>query len=246
MRILNRRKRASVTCALAVAGALTLAGASHIPQAYAADAQLKGDSWDDIAKLPDWTGTWLVTAVPSPVVSGAPLSVAPDYAKKFADAKAKAKASGKVDNGLNECEPNGMPTMMNEKGMQYQFLFTPGRLTVVPEDNQVRRIYTNRDKHIADPDLTYGGESIGHWEGKTFVIDTIGLLPHLPIVDGFAGAGDQHVVERISLKDANTMQIATTVNDSALSKPYSYTLVLTRHRDMPMVEKLCVPKGYGP
>ncbi len=237
MGFFDRRKR--IFASAAFAGVLAVAGV-----AQAADAQLKSETWDDIAKLPDFTGTWLVAAIPSPVASGAAFWVASDDAKKFADAKAKAK-SGKIDNGLNECEPNGMPTMMNEKGMQYQFLFTPGRLTIVPEDNQVRRIYTNRDKHIDDPDLTYGGESIGHWEGKIFVIDTIGLLPHLPLVDGFVGEGDQHIVERISFTGANTMQIATTINDSALAKPYSYTLTLTRHRDKPMVEKLCVPKGYN-
>ena len=211
-----------------------------------ANAQLKGDNWDDIAKLPDWTGTWLLTStVPSPVTTDAEFAVSPDFAKAFADARTAGKA-GKIDNHLNECEPNGMPTVMNEKDMQYQFLFTPGRMTVVPEDNQVRRIYTNRDKHPDDPDLTYGGESIGHWEGQTFVVDTVGILPHLPLIDGFSGKGDQHVVERMTLKDANTLEIQTTITDSALAKPYSYTLTYQRHRDMPMVEKLCVPKGYGP
>lgn len=244
----------AVVTALTLMGGLGLAGCGQSQPTASTPAAAdkaasgtppKGATWDEIAQFPDWTGTWLVATIPSPVSTTEELSLTPEYAAKLAAARAKAKSGGKIEVALNECEPNGVPTVMNEKDMQYQFLFTPGRLTIVPEDNQVRRIYTTKDAHPDDPDLTYGGDSIAHWEGQTLVVDTVGILPHLPLAEGFVGAGDMHVVERMALKDENTLQIDTTITDSALTKPYSYSLVYTRHRDMPMQEKLCVPKGYS-
>ena len=60
-----------------------------------------------------------------------------------------------------------------------EILFTPGRITMLGEGdgNRMRRIYTDGRRHPEDPDLTIHGHSIGHWEGDTLVVDTVGIIP---------------------------------------------------------------------
>ena len=59
-----------------------------------------------------------------------------------------------------------------------EFVIQPDRVVILHEiSSQVRRIYTDGRKHPAPEDLdpTYMGHSIGHWEGDTLVVDTVGM-----------------------------------------------------------------------
>jgi hypothetical protein len=68
-----------------------------------------------------------------------------------------------------------MPGIMTQP-YDLEFLFTPGRVTIIQEAYmQVRRVFTDGRPLPDDPDPTYNGSSIGHWEGDTLVVTTIGL-----------------------------------------------------------------------
>ena len=55
-------------------------------------------------------------------------------------------------------------------------MFTPGKVTIIQEAYmQVRRIFTDGRPLPEDPDPTYNGSSVGHWEGDTLVATTVGL-----------------------------------------------------------------------
>ena len=105
-----------------------------------------------------------------------------------------------------ECLPEGMPSWMLITHNALEFLFTPGRVTVLGESdgNRLRRIYTDGRPHPYDPDPTFHGHSIGHWEGVTLVVDTVGILPqsYLAISEavGAPNNGDMRVIERIHLQ----------------------------------------------
>ncbi len=63
-----------------------------------------------------------------------------------------------------------------------EFSYTPGMVTVIAEAYmQVRHIYTDGRAHPDDPDLTYNGNSIGHWEGDTLVVDSVGFSKDTPL-----------------------------------------------------------------
>ena len=87
-----------------------------------------------------------------------------------------------------------------------EFLFTPGRVTILGESdgNRLRRIYTDGRPHPDDPDPTFHGHSVGHWEGETLVVDTVGIVPqsYLAITEaaGVPNNGDIHVIEHIHLQ----------------------------------------------
>jgi hypothetical protein len=139
------------------------------------------------------------------------------------------------------CDPPAFPAMITEFPLGHEFLFTPGRVTQITEDNQVRRIYTDGRAHPKDPDPTYFGDSIGHWEGDTLVVDTIGLRDDNDVVIGLTAEGDMHVVERIHQVDSDTLRDDLTLDGLPwLARPYTRTQLFKRRAEGRMNEQLCV------
>lgn len=68
----------------------------------------------------------------------------------------------------------GYPLMMNS-ATPIQFLITPEEVLIINAYNEARHIHTDGRDHPPAEDLwpTVAGNSIGHWEGETLVIDTI-------------------------------------------------------------------------
>jgi hypothetical protein len=168
------------------------------------------------AKLPDWSGTW---SMPDKtfmemmrVGSVAPFK--PEYA-----ARARAKPNS------TSCLPTGMPGIMTLP-IGYEFLFTPGRVTILTEEGpMIRRIFTDGRGHSEDPEPTYAGESIGHWEGATLVIDTIAIKPTSEFLNRLKTSGKTHVIERISLTDPKHLRVDIEIDDPiALTKPWRYSV----------------------
>src|SRR6202162_1910250 len=79
---------------------------------------------------------------------------------------------------------------------------------------EVRHIRLNAS-HSADPKPSWYGESVGHYEGDTLVVDTIGLNDKRLIDNyGTPHTDKLHVVERFRLVDGGkTLEVAFTVED---------------------------------
>ncbi|HVY63937.1 MAG TPA: hypothetical protein VHH11_03865 [Gammaproteobacteria bacterium] len=195
-----------------LASALTALGGLGL--APLADAQTgaptRGD-WEAIARLPDLGGVW-VPDVPdqrrqeraNQVPWTAAVRTQIDHL--FAEDKA-----GRPKLLLAHCLPHGMPAWMLISHNAMEILVTPGRVTMLGEGdgNKLRRIYTDGRKHPEDPDVTMHGHSIGHWEGSTLVVDTVGVLPQAYIAlseaVGVPNNGGMHILERIHLRDPDTL-----------------------------------------
>jgi hypothetical protein len=152
------------------------------------------------------------------------------------------------------CFPAGMPSWMLINHNLFEVLFTPGRVTLLGEvdGNRMRRIYTDGRKHPEDPELTFHGHSVGHWEGDTLVVDTVGIAPQSQIAPaetiGIPNNGGEHVVERIRLRDADTLEDAMVITaPKVLTRPW--TTVRTYQRlsgaDNDIVEGQCVRGDYN-
>jgi len=190
-----------------------------------------------LSSLPDWSGIWTYDFGPP----GAAPELMPTSAaelKKLLDLEAKNEEPATE---AANCLPPGMPTIMF---MPYdvEFLFTPGRVTIIQEAYmQVRRVFTDGRGHPADVDPTFNGHSIGHWEGDTLVIDTVGLGHRTPLGFNRLYHGPQlHVVERIHLTAPDKMEDDMTLTDpDVLAKPWSIVRTYTRHRDLDQLEFIC-------
>ena len=194
---------------------------------------------------PDLSGVWEVTmgvrTRPGPGTAEMP-ALTPEYAQKLADFKAAQAKGEEEESPQANCVPPGMPGIMNQP-YPMDLLFTPGTVTIVIEAySQTRRIFMDGRKHPDDPDLTYNGHSIGHWEGDTLVVDSIGFTPDTALgpSQGYRHSDRMHIVERLRLTAPDTLEVVTTVDDAkALTKALSSTKVLKRHRDWDIAEYIC-------
>src|ERR1700733_5150807 len=81
------------------------------------------------------------------------------------------------DEGVN-CEPEGVPGMflMSSHPYPLKLVQTADELIQLNEfRNNFRVVPLDGRPHQKDPDPTYTGDGVGHWEGDTLVIDVIGL-----------------------------------------------------------------------
>jgi len=98
------------------------------------------------------------------------------------------------------CWPVGVPAFLLYPVQPVYFLQTPKEVVMTWQaDHQIRHVYLT-DKHSAPVKTSWYGESIGHYEGDTLVIDTVGLDARTA-VDGFQTPHTEklHVVERFHL-----------------------------------------------
>jgi hypothetical protein len=211
--------------------------------------------WANLAHLPDWTGVW--TPLPPPATGKPPAHAGqwvdnepqwlPAPARQIAALEAD-EAAGHPHNIYLNCLPEGMPSFMIMTLNAIEILFTPGRVTILGEfdGNRLRRIYTDGRPHPSDPDLTFDGHSIGHWDGTTLVVDTIGILPEVFLAlgqgVGLPNNGDMHIVEHIHLAGPDLLEDDLVVTaPHMLQKPWAYTRKFKRHRgaDADIVEASC-------
>ena len=130
------------------------------------------------------------------------------------------------DEGM--CQPSGVPMLWNRRSTQsavIQILQTPSQVTILnARDHQVRMIYLDRP-HSEDPEHSWYGESVGHYEGgNMLVVDTIGQNDKTQ-VDRFGTTHSDkiHVTERLILSPGGqTLEVQFTVEDPvAFSMPWS-------------------------
>jgi hypothetical protein len=115
------------------------------------------------------------------------------------------------------CMPSGVPGFLALGGNQnpYYFLQAPKEVWIMRNaDSQVRRIHLDVP-HSTNPAPSWYGESVGHYEGDTLVVDTIGLNTKT-FVDTFRTphTGKLHVVERWRMvDDRKALEAVVTVED---------------------------------
>jgi hypothetical protein len=140
-----------------------------------------------------------------------------------------------------QCFPPGVPRIYLHP-FPMQIVETPKELIMIFEyDHNVRHIYTDGRQHPADLTPTYMGHSIGHWEGDTFVIDTVGFNDKTWLDRGGHPHSDQlHVVERLHRIAADRLQIDFTIEDPvAYTKPFTSSMFFREHADWSLMEQVC-------
>ena len=124
---------------------------------------------------------------------------------------------------VDKCFPPGIPRLYYHP-FPMEILQVPGRVVVVFEyDHFVRNIYTDGRPHPADLTPTWMGDAIGHWEGDTLVVDTVGFNAKTWLDrSGLPHSDALHLTERIRRADNATLVDDITVDDSkAYTKPWT-------------------------
>ncbi|HTS81716.1 MAG TPA: hypothetical protein VMH40_14040 [Myxococcaceae bacterium] len=226
----------------------------HGTQPAEINAPPTAQDWAALAKLPDWSGNWTpFISDQNRRIQADPVPWRPEVAEQVAALVAEEHA-GRPKGLFVDCLPEGMPSWMLISHNAMEFLFTPGRVTILGEmdGNRLRRIYTDGRPHPPDPDPTFHGHSIGRWEGQTLVVDTVGVLPesYLAVSEavGIPNNGEMHVVERFHLVEKDVLR-----DDLEITAPRILTRIWKttriwfrqRARKYEIVEGVCLQGFYA-
>jgi hypothetical protein len=195
--------------------------------------------WDAIKQLPDWSGVWVLDRgwVASRDAYENDIGLTP----RFEAMRQQARAERRQAN-LSTCLAAGAHAVLQHATL-FEILYAPGRVTMLFEDGEVRRVYTDGRAHTPLAELTesYMGSSIGHWEGDTLVVETIGWpLGELFQNYGVRGTINTKLQERIRLNDKGMLQFDNVLSDPEIFvKPWQVTREYKRS-PLPMTEPSCV------
>jgi hypothetical protein len=102
----------------------------------------------------------------------------------------------------------GFPMLLLESPATFEALITPRQTSLVFSTREIRNIYTDGRKHTPDDEIwpTYWGDSIGHWDGATLVVDTTHVASSTITNNGLDHGENVHFVERFWLSaDGKTL-----------------------------------------
>jgi hypothetical protein len=134
------------------------------------------------------------------------------------------------DDPTSNCWFPGVPRIM-QSPYPAQFVQTPTYFLILFEYmHMFRSIPLNGRPHPANMEPAFMGDSTGHWEGDTIVVDTVGLKgPHWTWLDtaGHQHSDEMHVTERFR-RTADSIQYEYTVDDSKMyEKPWTLSRTFT-------------------
>jgi hypothetical protein len=120
-----------------------------------------------------------------------------------------AKAGRRYAEPTAQCYPAGMPRLMTRYGSLMMMQYPTAIFMVSRLNNEYRAIWLDgREREpAASRDPNWNGESLGHWEGDTLVVETTGFTDENHLIQQGVFTGDQlRIVERIKvINDGNTM-----------------------------------------
>ena len=245
----KRRLNLIAVCTLALAfaaAALTLRGQTPTPK-YSSGAK-------NFTKDPDISGIWTQhpTAAQKPyaVYSFLDAKELTPLMTPWAQAKFKENKPGygpdAVLKGDNDptvaCYPPGTPRVYLHL-FPMEIIQLPGlTLELFEYDHFVRRIYTDGRPHPPDLEPTWMGHSIGHWEGDTLVIDTVGMNDKTWVDrDGHPHSDKMHVIERLRRTAPDSLTVGIRVEDPiAYTRTFSGAVTYQFRPDWDINEHICM------
>jgi hypothetical protein len=110
--------------------------------------------------------------------------------------------------------PPALPVMYNNLKRIVQ---TDNTVIIMNEMNHDARVVRLNAEHAPAQVRSWLGDSVGHWEGDTLVVDTTNFREEPGL---FMASGDLHVIEKFTRIDANTLRYEFTVDDPTWSEPW--------------------------
>ena len=136
----------------------------------------------------------------------------------------------------------GPPILPARYNSNLQIVQGPGYVAIETEEiHDARVIPTDGRPHLPKNIRQWMGDSVGHWEGDTLVIDTTNFTDMSP----FPGAENLHVVERLTRADDETIRYQFTVEDPGMwTRPWSGEVPITKISGQ-IYEYACHEANYG-
>jgi hypothetical protein len=182
------------------------------------------------AQLPNWNGIWVADGL-EPGIDGFSLSRPPAFAmgtpgvpwNETTTARFQAELATNPELQVAPAAGWGYPLMM-DGAPPLQFVITPEETLIFNTYRDLRHVYTDGRPHPAEEDRwpTTWGDSVGHWEGDTLVIDTVSVREPNKYFGISAWLSDQaHYRERLRMTAPDRIEGEMTIVDPAtLTDPW--------------------------
>lgn len=195
------------------------------------------------AGRPDFTGQWKVQSFITALRTdkGALPPLRPE-SKAVYDQRIADRAAGRLKDPIDACLPHGAVRLMFAP-YPMMLLQANGQLDMIQEANHTTRLVYIGDAPVDPDDPKWLGDSTGHWQGRTLVVDTINN-DHRTWLDkaGLPHSDDMKVREVLSLSaDGKVLTDAITIDDpKTYTAPWTTVVKFNRMPgEMGLAENVC-------
>jgi hypothetical protein len=224
-----------------------------IKNARPADSPIHGPlHWSDRFEITKGSRPWLVVE-PSdgkipPMTAEGQQRVAARAAAAAAARRMRGPADAPADRSLyDRCISRGLPNSMMPTiyGNSHQIVQSPGYVAIRSEMiHETRIIPLDGRPHVSATIRPYMGDSRGHWEGNTLVVETTNFREETT----YRGANPQtlRLIERFTRVAPDKVMWAVTVDDpKTWTRPWTFALPLTIDDSERILEYACHEGNYG-
>ena len=153
-----------------------------------------------------------------------------------------------IDDPTAFCKKPGVPRVTSVGLFPMQIVQTPKTIVMIYEYMDSYRIINMNAKHPDDLEPSFMGDSVGHWDGDTLVVDVTGFNDKTWLI----GAGtfhteSLHVTERYNMADRDMISYEATMEDpKVLTGPWVYRTSIMRREGTRLREYECEESNQDP
>ena len=164
------------------------------------------------------------------------LPIKPEVAKARADRAAYSRAHP-ADSYLDRSPTDrciiyhGVPPVPSGYSNTYQIVQAPGLVSIYDEEiHHIRMVPLDGRPHVTEDVRHWNGDSRGHWEGNTLVVDTTNFNDKTAL--RYGGSSNTHAVERFKRVSADMIDYQYTITDpTVFTRPFTVAIPMPRRND---------------
>jgi hypothetical protein len=188
---------------------------------------------------PDLSGMWRLNS--GPYGGNIVADLKPAEIQPWADAlyKQRLEDLGKDDPSTFKCLPSGPRAILG--GGWAKIVHTPALIAILYEDLTYRQIFLDGRELPKDPQPSFMGYSVGHWEGDTLIVNSTGFKDNTWL----DGGGHPHtealrITERYRRLDFGHIDLQETFDDPQIyARPWTVTIGVDAVTDTELLEYVC-------
>ena len=188
---------------------------------------------------PDLSGIWTMSA--GPYTTNVSFGLAPGDIQPWAEALYKQRNENlHRDSPFTACLPQGPAMNLNPVAMS-KIIQTPGLIAILSEDLTYRQIFLDGRELPKDPNPSFMGYSVGHWDGDTLVVESNGFNETTWLdFGGHPHSEALRMTERYRRRDFGHIDIEETIEDLKIyAKPWKIAIHANLIADTEMLETVC-------
>ena len=191
---------------------------------------------------PDLSGLWMLNAGPGHLANVADSLKAGDI-RPWAEQlyQERLENLGRDDPWTVECLPAGPRAILKGGDGPARIVQTPAEIVILYDDLSYRQIFLDGRALPKDPNPSWMGYSIGHWDGDTLVVESTGFNDRSWLdMGGHPHSEALHTTERYRRTSFGHMDVQVTFDDSkAYARPWSVSFGVNLAPDTAMLEYVC-------